>query len=436
MPTPSGTNALSPIPSEVTERILIYSRPRGVASFAQTCRDHRKLVYDNEYQYLWRELFLSYPFDDPRSSTPHLEPDCLPAVDWKQELQKRVKAEYVLASGRTDEALDDALETVIGAIAVSPPAEAPVSHNIVWAERLLQSAPFLRSDQLSSTQSTFRSRIRAYLALSHEKEKTDQCKTRLRSLRAEARCFVYDLGNYSKETRWGPFLNKKGNLEINWEHVEKIVHVIVFNMRDMIPDWQKLCPKVGLEMTRAHTAPVNPERDPKDWAGIGGLWRRYISFMDYRELFAFNYSRGARRQSFFDEHHTCEAIRVIDMHLAVIENDMPPSTVDHPDFPRLQFKGTASAGGAASLDAPQAHVEGFVHRLKNGVTRWHFHTHYHGQPQWSAEAVQLGGLCSAAGVVGIWSGVAHQPGDPAGPFTMWKLDDGTKQVHLQAETQS
>ena len=29
----------------------------------------------------------------------------------------------------------------------------------------------------------------------------------------------------------------------------------------------------------------------------------------------------------------------------------------------------------------------------------------------------------------------HQ-GDPAGPFTMWKLDDGTKQVHLQAETQS
>ncbi|KAJ3490133.1 hypothetical protein NLI96_g1617 [Meripilus lineatus] len=427
MPT-SATNALSSIPSEVTERILIYSCPRGVASFAQTCRDHRKLVY-NEYQYLWRELFLTYPFDDPRSSTPHLEPDCLPAVDWKQELQKRIKAEYVVASGRTDEALDDALETVIGAIAVSPPAEAPVSHNIVWAERHLISAPFLRSDQLSSTQTTLRSRIRAYLALSHEEEKIDQSKTRLRSLRAEARCFVYDLGNYSKETRWGPFLNKKGNLEINWEHVEKIVHVIVFNMRDMIPDWQKLCPKVGLEMTRAHTAPVNPERDPKDWAGIGGLWRRYISFMDYRELFAFNSSRGTLRQTFFEEHHTCEAIMVIDMHLTIIENDMPPSPADHPDFPRLHFKGIASEKGASSLDAAQAHGEGFVHRLKNGVILWHF-------PQWSAEAVQLGGLCSAAGVVGIWSGVAHQPGDPAGPFLMWKLDDGTTQVHLQVETKS
>ncbi len=272
------------VPLEVTERILVFSRHQEVAHFAQTCRQFRALVYHGDL-YLWRELFLAYPFDDPRQSSAYLEHRVPLEIDWKGDFQRRVRAGHVVTSGQISEYLDDALEALIVAIDDSLPKSAsggPISHNIAWASRILSNAPFLRSAELTRAQSALRSRIRAYLSLYHEAGASAESTARLKSLRNEARCYVYDLRNYTQKTQWGPFTLGQGGLEINWEHVEKIIHVIVMNIRDMAPTWQKLCPEVGLEMTRAYSAPRIPDQKPDDWAGVEGVWRRYISFMDYR----------------------------------------------------------------------------------------------------------------------------------------------------------
>lgn len=42
--------------------------------------------------------------------------------------------------------------------------------------------------------------------------------------------------------------------------------------------------------TMPFTAPGWRKRKPGDWAGVEGLWKRAISFMDYRDLVVYNVS--------------------------------------------------------------------------------------------------------------------------------------------------
>ncbi len=90
-----------------------------------------------------------------------------------------------------------------------------------------------------------------------------------------------------------------------------------------------------------------------------------------------------------------EAVRILEMRLRIVESDVPPYPADDPRFPMIHFEGTAIGTNAA-----HAHVDGYVHRFKHGMIRWHFvsyqillsfltehncsHqvTHYDGQPQW------------------------------------------------------
>jgi hypothetical protein len=41
--------------------------------------------------------------------------------------------------------------------------------------------------------------------------------------------------------------------------------------------------------------------------------------------------------------------------------------------------------------------------------------------EWSTEGVQIGGVGSALGVVGLWTGADHERTDPLGPFWLWKV---------------
>ena len=79
------------LPSEVIEEILLLLDPTDVAQFAQTCSDYYALVYGQEDQHLWRELYLRQPLDDPRRSYTSLGHP-LPAIDWKSQLQRIMRA--------------------------------------------------------------------------------------------------------------------------------------------------------------------------------------------------------------------------------------------------------------------------------------------------------------------------------------------------------
>lgn len=106
---------ISILPPELIERTLSLCHPRGVAAFSQTCHRAYILVYPSSDQYLWRALFLGYPFDDPRLSTGSAFSSSHPKVkvDWRVKLQRRVRAEQIARrDGDRREFVDVLLECI------------------------------------------------------------------------------------------------------------------------------------------------------------------------------------------------------------------------------------------------------------------------------------------------------------------------------------
>src|ERR1700733_13432960 len=83
------------LPPELIEHILSICDPLEVAAFGQTSRFFRTLVYQTTDQHLWRSLYLSQPFDDPRSCVSFLGRP-RPTVDWKSELQHIIRTRSVI----------------------------------------------------------------------------------------------------------------------------------------------------------------------------------------------------------------------------------------------------------------------------------------------------------------------------------------------------
>ncbi|KAI6136959.1 hypothetical protein F5141DRAFT_1077774 [Pisolithus sp. B1] len=253
----NGIPSLSP---EIIEHALIHCHPRDVAAFSQTCRAAYQIVYHRGDQYLWRQLFLSYPFDDPRESL------------------QRLRSEGFLAEAISQ--LTDALETFLNVVRTASPVtqgyERVPSQSLLWVVDVLQSSNMLRSplfDHYNTSQNL--AHLRSYLALTlDDYDEDDVCGMEwMRVLRTRSRCYVYDLGNYCRENDWGPFWK---NGCVNWVHVESIINVLLSNSAEFSdPSQIDIRPPCGLEATRAYSAPGATTRNPKDWPGIEGTWARY-----------------------------------------------------------------------------------------------------------------------------------------------------------------
>ncbi|KAI0724184.1 hypothetical protein C8T65DRAFT_824509 [Cerioporus squamosus] len=294
-----------------------------------------------------------------------------------------------------------------------------------------------------------RARLRACVALSHESSFEIHSRVRMATLRKASRAFVYDMRKYQPSTLWGPYRTGEDGrtVLVNWEHIEHILNVVGLKLRDVpissLGYFKK--PLFQMDALRAYSAVGSSQRPESDWAGVSGTWRRFVCFMDYRDLYMFNYSTlppGPHDPDFFDDPFD-EALRPVELTLELISRDdyfaephripFDPSTRsgsprggpigdcdDDPRFPTLYFKGY-SRGAQHSNDAT---IRGKVSTLSDGAVRWQFVTSYDGRMQWSAEGVQVGHVCSAAGVAGIWTGAHHDRDDPAGPFWMVKVSDG------------
>ncbi|KAI9059663.1 hypothetical protein FKP32DRAFT_1657569 [Trametes sanguinea] len=535
---PQVAYTLHSLPTELIERVLIFSDPRDVLRYAQTCRFARKLVLEPKDHFLWRELYLGRPFDDLRHTVPvpqrhpslrsgaelgGARADTTTSSPWRSELLRRMEAEAIAASSEGDqEQLQRAFETFVAAVETAAPVREDEigadgktvlsrSENLRWLDRVLRRTRVL--DQLvflvgagpggdtdghtaenvsSATRShdrgppapdgsgeafrQLRCQLRAFVALSHENSFAEESRARMGAIRKNSRCFVYDMRKYKAETLWGPYRTlslpyprahsstaseaestdsedmrsdsevsskasskadevDKPTLVVNWEHVEHIMNVVGLKLREvsnmsMLGFFKK--PPFTLDALRAYSAIDSFERPPHDWAGVTGKWRRFVCFMDYR------YSHlppGPYHPSFFEDPFD-EALRPVELHLSLITESEylsdpsqiphvlphdPPVTddaVDDPAFPTLYFEGR-SRGPHASV----ASIRGRVSTLADGAIRWEFVTTYDGRMQWSAEGVQLGHVCSAAGIAGIWTGAHHQRDDPAGPFWMIKVND-------------
>ncbi|KAL9123932.1 MAG: hypothetical protein Q9217_006687 [Psora testacea] len=173
-----------------------------------------------------------------------------------------------------------------------------------------------------------------------------------------ARSRVYDLRQHTGGSLWGPFLDD-GTQDVDWEKMEAIMLVVNHNMRIfaqhtdsdsdrlVIPAWEE--PFDGAPpysyISRKTDLPMEPKLplEANDPYSVTGTWMRVVCFLDYPELFDFNFA-GSRppptqpRPALDTE----EAIRLITFRL-VITKVQEPGEEDGKGLPVVHFKGTSSS---------------------------------------------------------------------------------------------
>lgn len=263
-------NAIVPIPVELIQRILVFCHACDVAAFAQACRLAHSVVYHSSDQYLWRELFLFHPFDDPRKSLQAISVSRpAPFFDWQHELTRRLKARRSLTSAHASaHEKACALETLISVMQKTPAVSQggiAQSHDIAWLNQILRRSrvlDFPSNVDTSPHHAMVYSQLRSYVALSLDDQGDAQTKRR----RNASRRSVYDLRYYNSNNSWGPYLD---NGTVNWAHIERLINVILSNLRDLPDPWKNMRPPLGLEATRPYSAPGTCVSST-DWAGVEG----------------------------------------------------------------------------------------------------------------------------------------------------------------------
>ncbi|KAK3292249.1 uncharacterized protein B0H64DRAFT_346948 [Chaetomium fimeti] len=254
---------------------------------------------------------------------------------------------------------------------------------------------------------------------------------------------VYDLREYTRGTKWGPFLDLGGGedaeVRVDWEKVEAIMVVLGANIRckgvERFPIFWQFWGKPFAGSWKGSYIPWSRDRekgeegevkelDQLDPYGVAGSWLRAVSFLDFSDFFHFNFPT-------FDELppdvprppiNVGQATRLILMRIRVAKVE-PPGPGDHPDHPVTHFAGFSRAvEGSWEADADAA-IRGTVRVTPEGEVRWTSYSVFHGEERWKSEGVQIGGIRSARGVVGTWFDKDFNPQGPCGPTAFWKISD-------------
>lgn len=150
-----------------------------------------------------------------------------------------------------------------------------------------------------------------------------------------ARAKVYDLRQYTDATLWGPFMDD-GSQRVDWEKVEAIMIVLGFNLNKFSQRSDGRWPKVWDQafvgatpnsFTSHEPAKLAPPKESEEESeeiskirelalslnsqdpyGVTGTWMRVVCFLDYNDLYAFNFSHRIGAQDLRDPIDTEEGI--------------------------------------------------------------------------------------------------------------------------------
>ncbi|KAK4617535.1 hypothetical protein CLAFUR4_12648 [Fulvia fulva] len=274
-----------------------------------------------------------------------------------------------------------------------------------------------------------------------------------------ARSKVYDLREYTEHTLWGPFMND-GRQRVDWEKVEAVMIVLGFNLRKFTDrsegrfpmvwkdTWSGASPNSYKSLPRMAGAVKEPDDemykirelalalDAQDPYGVSGSWMRVVCFLDYNDLYAFNFSERIPDEQPRDAIDTEEAIRLIRIKLQVTKID-PPGAGEEDDegdgldwsnftgerLPVVHFRGTSRSLHASWDPNANSRIRGTVRQTPEGEIRWTTFSIFHGEERWRSEGIQVGGLRSARGVLGNWFDKDYDLHGPAGPTAFWKETD-------------
>ncbi|KAL8735876.1 MAG: hypothetical protein Q9181_002625 [Wetmoreana brouardii] len=254
-----------------------------------------------------------------------------------------------------------------------------------------------------------------------------------------ARSRVYDLRQHTENTFWGPFTND-GSQSVDWEKVEALMIILSHNIRAFadkysilhsvfVPSWDE--PFVGVTPYSLKLVPQEPEieRPPRlplslqDPYNVTGVWMRVVCFLDYRELFTFNFSEdqplpGQPRQPIEIE----EAIRFMMIKLEVSKIEQPAKG-DGQGLPVVHFKGTSTSALPPVDPNANSKIRGMVRLTPENEVRWTTFSVFHGEERWRSEGIQVGGVQAARGIIGYWFDKDFDEYGPAGPTAFWKVSD-------------
>ncbi|EAQ88248.1 hypothetical protein CHGG_04867 [Chaetomium globosum CBS 148.51] len=254
---------------------------------------------------------------------------------------------------------------------------------------------------------------------------------------------VYDLREYTRGTKWGPFLDlgeeEDAEVRVDWEKVEAILVVLGGNIRckglERFPIFWHFWGKPFAGSWNGSYIPWSRDRekgeelevkelDRLDPYGVAGSWLRVVSFLDFSDFFHFNFPiidslpRDLPRPPL----DVGQATRLILMRIRVSKVE-PAGPGDHPDHPVTHFTGFSRALDGSWDDNADASIRGTVRVTPEGEVRWTSYSVFHGEERWKSEGVQIGGIKSARGVVGTWFDKDFNAQGPCGPTAFWKISD-------------
>lgn len=172
-----------------------------------------------------------------------------------------------------------------------------------------------------------------------------------------ARARVYDLRQHTEDgTFWGPFLDD-GLQTVDWEKLEAIMIILDYNLRrstevhrqyeGMVELQEK--PWVGATphsfISPPQSVPMEPTLplEAQDPYNITGTWMRVVCFLDYTDLYEFNFGGDQSRLNRPREPiNTEEATRLITMKVQVTKIEAPGED-DGQELPVVHFQGTSSS---------------------------------------------------------------------------------------------
>ncbi|KAI4702673.1 hypothetical protein J4E89_010395 [Alternaria sp. Ai002NY15] len=203
-----------------------------------------------------------------------------------------------------------------------------------------------------------------------------------------ARSRVYDLRNYTDNNEWGPFRDD-GTMRVDWEMIESIMIVIGYNScycthtvsNKLRPPWfaplDGVIPEDDHQMGtgRDYTALVQQpdvSLNMKDPYGVEGIWSRIVCFLDYNDLYHYNFSTEAMKvpsDEPRDALNTDEAIRHIIMDLRITDVTAP-GPFDNSKLPIVHFRGKSKSVDAHWDPNANSGIRGTVSLTPEREVRW------------------------------------------------------------------
>ncbi|EGP84676.1 uncharacterized protein MYCGRDRAFT_75577 [Zymoseptoria tritici IPO323] len=481
MVTTNTMSSLLEISHELLHIIFAETSPADLAALSASCRTLHSYVRSNRL--LHKDLYVRF-YDEPRqrltptfstaatSSTPtnsaaEASSSCESTPrekepDWEEELHKLVRMDKILNS--TDiaakrENLGFVAEQIEHLVQTASTTDPESSQNLALLRRVFQndanidtflcsSSLFARAgndqQQPAETEEMRQAsaKLHCYYGVPIDSTRSAVLKPRL--THPFARSKVYDLREYTLQTLWGPF-RADGSGRVDWEKVEAIMIVLGYNLNKFAGRsegrfqvaWNQ--PFDGATAGSFRSPPKEPELkrvrelalglDAQDPFGVSGSWMRVVCFLDYNDLYSFNFTERIPEGQARDGIETEEAIRLIRIKLQVTRIDPPGSDgLDWSNFtgtrlPVVHFRGTSRSLHASWDPNANSRIRGTVRQTPEGEIRWTTFSIFHGEERWRSEGIQVGGRGSKRGVLGNWFDKDYDMHGPAGPTAFWKESD-------------